>query len=79
VSSKAHLVVIVRCPLCGSWLINDQFRAHQDAYHAEEPENAFYGVWALSGMLEEVVDLFTEKDHAEDLDQGTDPRPPTAR
>lgn len=31
----ARLVVVVRCPLCGGWMLGNQSSTHLDAYHPE--------------------------------------------
>jgi len=50
--TKAHLVVIVRCPLCGSWIVNTRFREHQGMVHPADWRHGFSGPPGASAILE---------------------------
>lgn len=49
---SAELVVIVRCPLCGSWIVNLHFREHQEALHPGHWKHGFSGPPGASAILE---------------------------
>jgi len=62
VPSKAHLVVIVRCPLCGSWIVNTRFREHQSMGHPELWRHGFRGPAGASQILEVPAHGLTRSD-----------------
>lgn len=70
---KVRIVVIVRCPLCGAWIVGNDYSSHLEAAHLKGVERVWEGlVDALPGWDDgrPPVDPAVPLDAADDILKG---------